>query len=58
MTLTALVVAQMISPAHITNAHAGTCQPGKPERVSEIVSEMPVAATSHQAIPKLSSRVT
>ena len=58
VTFTALVVAQMISPAQMTHTSCGTANPRSSARVSEIVSEIPVAATSHHAAPKLISIVT
>ena len=42
----------------MTHTTCGTAKPRSSARVSEIVSEMPVAATSHHAIPKLISIVT
>ena len=57
VTLTALVVAQMIRPAKATHTTVGGCHPGRSARVNEMVSAMPVPRTSHQAMPKLSSIV-
>ena len=56
MTLTAFVVAQMMIPAQITQTNPGTSMPSW-ARASEIVSEIPVAPISAQAIPKLISIV-
>ena len=58
VTLTALVVAQMMSPAQITHTAGGTSKPRSPARTNEIDSETPVVPTSHQARPKLISIVT
>ena len=52
VTLTALVVAQMIIPAQRIQTTVGTSKPTS-ARVTEIVSEMPVPTTSHQAKPRL-----
>ena len=57
VTLTALVVAQITSPAQITHTIVGTSKLRSPARTNEIVSEMPVVATSHHANPKLISIV-
>ena len=56
VTLTALVVAQIRRPAQITHTAVGTSMPTS-ARVSEIVSEMPVFATSSHPIPMLASIV-
>ena len=56
VTLTALVVAQMIIPAQMIQTTVGTSKPTS-GRVIAIVSEMPVPTTSHQAKPKLASIV-
>ena len=58
VTLTALVVAQIIAPAHNTQTKLGTSRLRSPARTSEISSEIPVVATIHQAIPKLINIVT
>ena len=56
VTLTALVVAQMIMPAHTTQTTVGTSRPTAP-LVTLIVSEIPVPTTSHHAIAMLASMV-
>ena len=50
MTLTALVVLQMMSPAHTTHTNQWTSHPGQFARVNEIVSLIPVEAASHHAM--------
>src|SRR3954447_3172321 len=57
VTLTALLVAQIIVPAQRTQTYHGTCQLGIAARVNQIVSLMPVAPTSQAAMPKLSASV-
>ncbi len=56
VTFTAFVVAQMIMPAQMTQTAVGTSRPTDP-RVTLIVSEMPVATTSHQAMRMLATIV-
>ncbi len=54
--MTALVVAQTIAPAYRIQITVGTSKPSS-GRVIDMVSEIPVATTSHQAIPKLAISV-
>ncbi len=56
VTFTALVVAQMIPPDHRIHTMVGTSMP-RSDRVTEMVSEIPVPTTSHHAIAKLAAIV-
>src|SRR5688572_29469051 len=57
VTLTALLVAQIIVPAHNTHTYQGMCQLGNVARVSEKERLMPVDSTNHSASPKLRASV-